>query len=55
MCRMEWMLQVADEFDDAFGAMRMLAMSWGNEIAMLAAFAAATAQREVSCQRREIH
>jgi len=52
---MEWMLQVADEFDDAVGALRMLAMGWRNEIATLAAAAAATAQREVRFQRREIH
>jgi hypothetical protein len=51
---MEWMLQVADEFDDAVGALRMLAMGVSNEIAMLAAFAAATAQREVRFQRRKI-
>jgi hypothetical protein len=52
---MEWMLQVADEFDDCVGALRMLAVGWGNEIAMLVSFAAATAQREVRFQRREIH
>jgi hypothetical protein len=33
----------------------MLAVGWGNEIAMLVSFAAATAQREVRFQRREIH
>ena len=44
---MEWMLQVADEFDDAIGALRMFAVAVGAEIAMLAAAAAATAQLEV--------
>jgi hypothetical protein len=45
--RMEWMLQVVDELDDAVGTFRHLMLSWRVEVAMLAAAAAATAQREV--------
>ncbi len=48
------MLQVVDELDDAVGALRMIAMAWSSEIAMLAAAATATAQREVRFQRRKI-
>ncbi len=51
---MEWMLQVADELDDAVGALRMLALAVGVEVAMLAAAAAATARREVRFQRFKI-
>jgi hypothetical protein len=48
---MEWMLQVADELDDAVGALRLYFFGWSAEIAMLAAAATATAQREVRFQR----
>jgi hypothetical protein len=51
---MEWMLQVADEIDDAVGALRILAMAVGAEVALLAAAAAATARREVRFQRFKI-
>ena len=51
---MEWMLQVADELDDAVGALRRYVLGWGSEIVMFAAAAAATAQREVRFQRRKI-
>jgi hypothetical protein len=51
---MEWMLQVADELDDVVGTFRHLVLSWGVEIAILAAAAAATAQREVRFQRRKM-
>jgi len=53
MRRVEWMLQVADELDDAVGALRLCVLGWGAEIAMLAS-RRATAQREVRFQRREI-
>ena len=39
---MEWMLQVADEFDDALGALRMFAMGWSEEIGLTVAGGAAT-------------
>ncbi len=52
--RMEWMLQVADELDDAIGAFRLYMFSWSVGIARLATAAAATAQREVRFQRRKI-
>jgi len=52
--RMEWMLQVADELDDAVGALRLYILGWSVEIALLAAAAAATAQREVRFQRLKI-
>ena len=52
--RMEWMLQVADELDDAVGALRLYFCGWSAGIAMVAAAAAATAQREVRFQRRKI-
>jgi hypothetical protein len=51
---MEWMLQVADELDDAIGAFRLYMFSWSVGIARLATAAAATAQREVRFQRRKI-
>jgi hypothetical protein len=51
--RMEWMLQVADELDDVVGTFRHLVLSWRVEIVILAAAAAATAQREVRFQRRK--
>ncbi len=51
---MEWMLQVADELDDAVGAFRLYMLSWSVELAKLATAAAATAQREVRFQRRKI-
>jgi hypothetical protein len=49
---MEWMLQVADELDDAVGALRLCVLGWGTEIVMFAA--AATARREVRFERPEI-
>jgi hypothetical protein len=52
--RMEWMLQVADELDDVVGTVRHLVLSWRVEIVILAAAAAATAQREVRFQRRKM-
>jgi hypothetical protein len=39
---MEWMLQVADEFDDAVGALRLFAMGWSEEIGLTVASSAAT-------------
>ncbi len=53
---MEWMLQIADELDDAVGAFRMCVFSWSVEITNLAAAAAAaaTAQREIRFPRRKI-
>jgi hypothetical protein len=39
---MEWMLQVADEVDDAFGALRLFAMGWSEEIGLAVAGSAAT-------------
>jgi hypothetical protein len=38
---MEWMLQVADEVDDAFSAVRLFALGWGEEIGLLVAGGAA--------------
>jgi hypothetical protein len=52
--RMEWMLQVVDELDDAVGTLRHLLFSWHVEIGKLAAAAAAVAQREVRFTRREM-
>ena len=34
---MEWMLQVADEVDDALSAVRLFALGWGEEVGVLAA------------------
>jgi len=34
---MEWMLQVVDEFDDAVGALRMVAMGWRAEVGLVVA------------------
>lgn len=34
---MEWMLQVADEIDDAFGALRLCSVGLAAEIGLLAA------------------
>ncbi len=45
--RMEWMLQVMDELDDAVGTLRHVMLAWRVEIGRLAAAAATTAQREV--------
>ena len=39
---MEWVLQAADEFDDAFGALRLFAMGWSEEIGLTLASGAAT-------------
>ncbi|HEX3396567.1 MAG TPA: hypothetical protein VHS76_07685 [Steroidobacteraceae bacterium] len=39
---MEWVLQVADEFDDAVGALRLFAMGWSEEIGLTVASSAAT-------------
>ena len=52
LLRMEWMLQVADELDDAVGALRLYFYGWSAGIATLAEAAVATAQREVRFQRR---
>lgn len=38
---MEWVLQVVDEVDDAFSALRLFAMGWSEEIGLLAAGSAA--------------
>jgi hypothetical protein len=38
---MEWMLQVADEVDDAVSAVRLFALGWGEEIGVLVAGSAA--------------
>lgn len=38
---MEWLLQVADEIDDAVSAMRLFAMGWGEEIGIVVAGSAA--------------
>jgi hypothetical protein len=54
LARMEWMLQVVDELDDALGTFRHLLFSWRVEICVLAAAAAETAQREVRFTRREM-
>ncbi len=51
---MEWVLQVADELDDAVSAFRMCVFAWSVEITKLAAAAAATAQREIRFPRRKI-
>ena len=34
---MEWMLQVADEVDDAVSAVRLFALGWSEEIGMVIA------------------
>jgi hypothetical protein len=34
---MEWVLQVADEVDDALSAARLFALGWGDEIGVLVA------------------
>jgi hypothetical protein len=47
LARMEWMLQVVDELDDAVGTLRHLLFSWRVDICLIAAAAAATAQRQV--------
>ena len=39
---MEWVLQVADEVDDAVGALRLFAMGWSEEIGLAVASGAAT-------------
>ncbi|MDP9008525.1 MAG: hypothetical protein M3N91_07445 [Pseudomonadota bacterium] len=39
---MEWLLQVADEVDDAVSAMRLFAMGWGEEIGFVVVVGAAT-------------
>ena len=54
LARMEWMLQVVDELDDAVGTFRHLLFSWRVEISVLAAALAETAQREVRFTRREM-
>ena len=54
LVRMEWMLQVVDELDDAVGTLRHLVFSWHVEICKLASSAAAAAQREVRFTRREM-
>jgi hypothetical protein len=38
---MEWMLQVADEVDDAVGAVRLFALGWSEEIGIVIAGGAA--------------
>jgi hypothetical protein len=38
---MEWVLQVADEVDDAVGALRLFAMSWSEDIGLTLASSAA--------------
>jgi hypothetical protein len=38
---MEWMLQVADEVDDAVSAVRLFALGWGEEIGLVLAGGAA--------------
>lgn len=38
---MEWLLQVADEVDDAVSAARMFAMGWSEEIGLVLAGSAA--------------
>ena len=38
---MEWVLQVADEVDDAVGALRLFAMSWSEDIGLVLASGAA--------------
>jgi hypothetical protein len=39
---MEWVLQVADELDDAVGALRLFAMGWSEDIGLALASGAAT-------------
>jgi hypothetical protein len=39
---MEWVLQVADEVDDAVGALRLFALGWAEELAPVVAGGAAT-------------
>jgi lipid-binding SYLF domain-containing protein len=34
---MEWMLQVADDIDDALGAVRLASIGWAAEIGLVAA------------------
>jgi hypothetical protein len=34
---MEWMLQVADEFDDAVGALRLASIGWAGEVGLVVA------------------
>jgi hypothetical protein len=41
---MEWMLQVADELDDAVGAIRHLMFSWRVEFGKLARYASGAAK-----------
>jgi hypothetical protein len=38
---MEWLLQVADELDDAVSAVRLFAMGWSDEIGLVVAGSAA--------------
>jgi hypothetical protein len=38
---MEWLLQVADEVDDAVSAVRLFAMGWSDEIGLVVAGSAA--------------
>jgi hypothetical protein len=38
---MEWMLQVADEVDDAVSAVRLFALGWSEEIGIVIAGVAA--------------
>jgi hypothetical protein len=38
---MEWVLQVADEVDDAVGALRIFALSWSEDIGLTLASGAA--------------
>ena len=40
---MEWVLQVADEVDDAVGALRLFAMSWSEDIGITLASGGAAA------------
>ena len=51
---MEWMLQVADELDDAVAAFRLCFLSLSIEIGNLAAVAASAAQLEIRFPRRKI-
>jgi hypothetical protein len=37
---MEWMLQVADEVDDALSAVRLFALGWSEEIGLMIAVGA---------------
>jgi hypothetical protein len=38
---MEWLLQVADEIDDAVSAVRLFAIGWSDEIGLVVAGSAA--------------